>query len=47
MTNFRKKQIGYAAVNGYTGQFVLGDDESGKTEFTIDFVKKILAMFPL
>ena len=47
MTNFRKKQTGYGAVNGCTGQFVLGDDKSGKIEFIIDFVKKILTMFPL
>ena len=47
MTNFRKRQTWYGAVNCYTGQFILGDYDSGKTEFTIKFVKSILDKFPL
>ncbi len=47
MTNFRKKQTGYGAVNCYTGEFILGDDESGRTEFTIKCVKSILEKYLL
>jgi len=47
MTNFRKRQTWYGAVNCYTGQFFLGDYESGKTECTIEFVKSIMNKFPL
>jgi len=47
MTNFRKRQTWYGALNCYTGQFILGDYDSGKTEFTIKFVKSILDKFPL
>jgi len=47
MTNFRKRQTWYGAINCYTGQFILGDYESGRTKFTIEFVKSILKKFPL
>jgi len=47
MTHFRERQTWYGAVNCYTGQFVLGDYSSGKTEHVIEFVQYILNEFPL
>lgn len=47
MTNFRKRQTWYGAINCYTGQFILNYHKSSKTEYTIEFVKYLLDRFPL
>lgn len=47
MTNFRKRQTWYGAINCYTGQFLLADYDAGNTKNTISFVNKILQEYPL
>lgn len=47
MTNFRKRQTWYGAINCYSGQFLVADYDAGNTQNTINFVNTILQEYPL
>ena len=46
MTNFRQRQTYYGLVNIYTKEFKLFPYPKGNGECTVDFLKKVLKLYP-